>query len=144
MAAPHSASFGTFRNARPTRGDAIARMELVAHLLDTAFVLPGTKQRVGIDAIIGLVPGIGDALTTLLSTYVIWEAKQLGLPRRKIARMMLNLGIHAVVGTLPFAGDAFDAFFRVNQRNMRIVREHLGLKPGRRGPSQIDGEARRL
>jgi hypothetical protein len=144
MASSHTAFFESLKSAGPTRGDAIARMEVVAHLLDTAFVLPGTKQRVGIDAIIGLIPGVGDILTTLLSTYIIWEAKQLGLPKRALGRMMLNLGIHATVGTLPFAGDAFDAFFRVNQRNMRIVREHLGLKPGRRGPSEIDGEARRL
>lgn len=144
MAGPFNVSFEALGRAAPTRGDSIARMELVAHLLDTAFVLPGTKQRVGIDALIGLVPGVGDLVTTLLSTYIIWEAKRLGLPKRKIARMMLNLGIHATVGTLPFAGDAFDALFRVNQRNMQIVREHLGLKPGRRGPSEIDGDARRL
>jgi hypothetical protein len=104
-------------------------MQMVADLLDTAFVLPGTKQRVGIDAIIGLIPGLGDILTTLLSTYIIWEARNLGVPRFALTRMLANLGIHAAVGSLPIIGDAFDAFFRVNQRNMRIVRAQLERSP---------------
>lgn len=144
MAAPHTAFFDALKSTGPTRADSIARMDAVAHLLDTAFRIPGTNQRIGIDAFIGLVPGIGDAVTTLLSTYVIWEAKQLGVPRRVLARMMINLGIHATVGTIPVFGDAFDAFFRVNRRNMRILRKHLGLKGEAVGPRVIDGVARRV
>jgi uncharacterized membrane protein len=120
-----AALFNAIKAAGPTRADALKRMDAVAHLLDTAFLVPGTRQRVGIDAIIGLVPGIGDLVTTLLSSYVIWEARQLGLPRHVIGRMLLNLGIHSAVGAVPLAGDAFVALFRVNRRNMRIVREHL-------------------
>lgn len=105
--------------------DALKRMDTVANLLDTAFVLPGTKQRIGIDAIIGLVPGIGDVITTALSTYVVWEAKRLGVSRFALTRMLANLAVHAVVGSIPLAGDAFDAFFRVNQRNMKIIRAHV-------------------
>ena len=104
-------------------------MEAVAYLLDLAFVIPGTKQQIGIDAIIGLIPGLGDIVTTLLSSYVIWEARQLGLSRFAIARMLGNLAIHASLGSLPIIGDVFDAFFRVNQRNMRIVRAHLKRHP---------------
>jgi hypothetical protein len=111
-----------------TGAGALKRMETVAFLLDTAFVIPGTKQRVGIDAIIGLIPGLGDIATTLLSTYVIWEARNLGLSRFAIGRMLANLAIHASVGAIPVVGDLFDAFFRVNQRNMRIVRAHLGRR----------------
>jgi hypothetical protein len=108
-----------------SREAALRRMEMVAQLLDSAFVLPGTRQRVGIDAIIGLIPGLGDIATTLLSSYVIWEARNLGVSRFALARMLGNLAIHATVGSVPVLGDAFDAFFRVSQRNMKIVRAQL-------------------
>src|SRR5579875_3361889 len=108
-----------------SRSSALRRMEVVANLLDTAFQIPGTKQRVGIDAFIGLIPGLGDIATTLLSTYIIWEARNLGVSRFALFRMMANLAIHATVGAIPVGGDLFDSFFRVNQRNMRIVRAHL-------------------
>jgi hypothetical protein len=121
--------FEALRAAGPTRSDSVRRMEAVAYLLDLAFVIPGTNQRVGLDAVIGLVPGVGDVVTTLLSTYVIWEARQLGLSRFAIARMLGNLAIHASVGSIPIIGDVFDAFFRVNQRNMRIVRAYLKRHP---------------
>ena len=118
-----------FLDALRTSGHAdsasLKRMETVAWLLDTAFVIPGTRQRVGVDAIIGLIPGFGDIATTLLSTYVIWEARNLGLSRFAIGRMLANLAVHATVGAIPVVGNIFDAFFRVNQRNMRIVRAQL-------------------
>ena len=113
------------KTASPSKGDAIRRMEMMARLLDNAFVIPGTNQRVGIDAIIGLVPGLGDIATTLLSSYVIWEARNLGVSRVAIGRMLTNLAILASIGAIPILGDVFDAFFRVNQRNMRIVRAQL-------------------
>lgn len=117
------------KTAGPARADAVQRMELMAKVLDNAFLIPGTNQRVGIDAIIGLIPGVGDVATTLLSSYVIWEARNLGLSRVAIGRMCSNLAIHATVGAIPIVGDVFDAFFRVNQRNMRIVRAHLERMP---------------
>jgi hypothetical protein len=105
---------------------ALRRMQVIANLLDSAFLIPGTRQRIGIDAIVGLIPGLGDLLTTLLSTYIIVEARNLGVSRTCLLRMLANLGIHATIGSLPLVGDAFDAFFRVNQRNMRIIRSQLG------------------
>ena len=117
------------KTASPSKGDAIRRMEMMAKLLDNAFVIPGTNQRVGIDAIIGLVPGLGDIATTVLSSYVIWEARNLGVSRVAIGRMLTNLAIHASIGAVPILGDVFDAFFRVNQRNMRIVRAQLEKLP---------------
>ena len=125
------------KTAAPSRGDAIGRMEMMAKLLDNAFVIPGTSQRVGIDAIIGLVPGVGDVVTTLLSSYVIWEARNLGVSRVAIGRMLSNLAIHAAVGAIPLVGDVFDAFFRVNQRNMRIVRAQLLRMPEAANAHQI-------
>jgi len=134
MLARQTARNGLFylqSTASPSQGDAIRRMEMMAKLLDNAFVIPGTNQRVGIDAIIGLVPGLGDIATTLLSSYVIWEARNLGISRVAIGRMLTNLAIHASIGAIPILGDVFDAFFRVNQRNMRIVRAQLDKLPKR-------------
>ena len=125
------------KKAAPARGEAVRRMEMVAKLLDNAFVIPGTNQRVGIDAIIGLIPGFGDVATTILSSYVIWEARNLGVSRFATFRMLSNLAIHASVGAIPIAGDLFDAFFRVNQRNMRIVRAHLENTGGAADPARI-------
>ena len=122
---PVDALFQVIGEAAPSREAAIRRMQIVANLLDSAFVIPGTRQRIGIDAILGLIPAVGDILTTLLSTYIIFEARNLGISRFALMRMLGNLGIHAAVGSLPLIGDAFDAFFRVNQRNMAIVRAHL-------------------
>jgi hypothetical protein len=116
---------GLLAGVTPSRVDALRRMDIAARLLDTAFIVPGTRQRFGIDAIIGLVPGLGDIVTTLLSSYIIWEARNLGVSRFALWRMMSNLAIHATVGSVPVVGDLFDAFFRVNQRNMRIVRSQL-------------------
>lgn len=108
-----------------SRDAALRRLQTVADLLDSAFIIPGTRQRIGIDAIVGIVPGIGDILTTLLSSYIICEARNLGVSKFALTRMLANLGIHAVFGSVPLIGDAFDAFFRVNQRNMRILRSQL-------------------
>ena len=102
-------------------------------------MIPGLNRRVGLDAIIGLVPGIGDAVSTLLASYIIWEARQLGLPRWKIARMVGNVAVDTAIGAIPVAGDAFDLFFKANERNLRIINEHL-----KRGPYEIEGKAVRL
>lgn len=122
---PIDGMFDIIRSAAPSHESAVRRMQAVADILDTAFIIPGTKQRVGIDAFIGLIPGAGDILTTLLSSYIIWEARNLGVSRVALTRMLTNLGIHAAIGSIPVLGDLFDAIFRVNQRNMRIVRSHL-------------------
>ena len=124
-----SKGLSDFINATsPSADAALGRLQVVANLLDSAFLIPGTKQRIGIDAIIGLVPGVGDVVTTLLSTYIIWEARNLGVSRFALGRMLTNLGIHAAIGSIPLIGDMFDAFFRVNQRNMRILRAQIGKK----------------
>ena len=121
--------FDVIKTAAPSKDAAMRRLQAVANLLDSAFVVPGTRQRVGIDAIIGLIPGFGDIATTLLSSYIVWEARNLGVSRFALTRMVANLGIHAAVGSLPLVGDLFDAFFRVNQRNMRILRSQLDQAP---------------
>lgn len=142
MNTARSAVFDAIKTAGPSREDAIARITLVAKLMDSAFMIPGLNRRVGLDAVLGLVPGIGDALSAAVASYIIWEAHQLGLPRWKIARMIGNVAVDTAVGAIPFAGDVFDVFFKSNQRNLRIIHEHLGTP--KRGPQQIDGIAVRI
>ena len=108
-----------------SRAERIARLDGLATLLDTAFFIPGTNIRFGIDAMIGLVPGIGDAITTAMSLYIVHEARQLGAPRRLIARMLANVALDGVVGAVPLLGDAFDVMWRANRRNMTLLRNHL-------------------
>ena len=143
MHASRSSAFEALKAAGPTREDSLARITLLAKLLDSAFVIPGTNRRVGFDAVIGLVPGIGDAISTILASYIIWEARQLGLPRWKIARMMGNVAVDTAIGAVPLVGDAFDLFFKANERNLRIIHEHLGTHR-KRGPREIDGTATRI
>jgi hypothetical protein len=108
-----------------TRRQRVERLDRLARLLDTAIVVPGTNIRFGADAIIGLLPGIGDTLTTALSAWIVYEAHKLGVPRRLIARMIANVALDGVVGAVPLAGDLFDVMWRANRRNIRLLREHL-------------------
>jgi hypothetical protein len=133
--------FEALKAAGPTRADSLARIGLLANLLDSAILIPGLNRRVGLDAVLGLVPGVGDAISAALASYIIWEARQLGLPRWKIARMVGNVAVDTAIGVIPFAGDVFDVFFKANQRNLRIIHDHIGRK---RGPREIDGTATRL
>jgi hypothetical protein len=142
MNATRSAVFEALKTAGPSRADALARITLLAKLMDNAFVIPGLNRRVGLDSVIGLVPGVGDAISAAIASYIIWEARQLGLPRWKIARMVGNVAVDTALGAIPLAGDVFDIFFKANERNMRIIHEHLGTP--KRGPRQIDGTAVRV
>ena len=108
-----------------SRAERIARLDALANLLDTAFLIPGTNIRFGFDAMIGLIPGIGDAITTVMSLYIVREARELGVPRHVIARMLVNVALDGVVGAVPFLGDAFDVMWRANRRNMALLRSHL-------------------
>jgi hypothetical protein len=108
-----------------SRAERIARLDALATLLDTAFILPGTNVRFGFDALIGLIPGIGDAITTAISLYIVREAHQLGAPFHVIVRMLANVALDGFVGAVPVVGDAFDVMWRANRRNVRLLREWL-------------------
>ena len=108
-----------------TREERVARLDVLANLLDTAFILPGTNVRFGFDALIGLVPGIGDAITTAISLYLVLEARQLGAPAHLILRMLANVVVDGFVGAVPLVGDAFDVLWRANRRNVWLLREWL-------------------
>jgi hypothetical protein len=112
-----------------TREQRFARLDALARLLDVAFILPGTNVRYGIDGLIGLIPVIGDVLTTAISLWIVREARALGAPKRLVARMLGNVAIDGVVGIVPFAGDAFDVMFRANMRNMRLLKRWMDKQP---------------
>src|SRR3954465_14031968 len=100
-------SFATSFPRPRSRRERIARMDMLATLLDTALVIPGTNIRFGLDAIIGLVPGIGDAITTVMALYIVHEAHRLGAPLHVIGRMLTNVVLDGLVGAVPVV-DAFD------------------------------------
>lgn len=102
----------------------IADVEAVARWFDYIFVLPG-GFRFGFAGIIGLLPGIGDVIDALVSLYIVHRAVQLSLPRVTIARMMINVGIEGVAGSVPFIGDFFDVAFKANRRNYRLLKSHM-------------------
>ena len=111
--------------------ESVARIEALARLMDGAFVLPGTNIRLGLDSIIGLVPVAGDVISGLVSSYLIWEARQIGAPQWLIARMVANTLLDTTIGAIPVVGDAFDIMFRANMKNMALLRRHMdkhGLK----------------
>jgi hypothetical protein len=115
-----------FQFGRATsREDRLARIDALATLLDTAFIVPGTNVRFGFDALIGLVPGIGDAITTAMSLYIVHEARQLGVPRYLLVRMLGNVALDGIVGAVPLLGDAFDVMWRANRRNVRLLQDWL-------------------
>lgn len=112
-----------------TREQRFARIDALSKLLDVAFVLPGTNIRYGIDGLIGLIPVVGDLLTTAVSLWIVREARALGAPKYVVARMLGNVAVDGVVGLVPFAGDAFDVMFRANVRNMRILKKWMDKQP---------------
>lgn len=112
-----------------TREQRIARLEAIAQLLDVAFVVPGTKIRYGVDGLIGLIPVVGDIITTAISLWLVREARALGAPWHITARMLGNVAIDGAVGIVPFVGDAFDVMFRANVRNIKMLRTWLDKQP---------------
>jgi len=104
---------------------ALRRIEMMEHLLERSLTIPGINRKVGLDAIAGLVPVIGDVFAAALGAYIVWEASNLGLPKWKLWRMAGNIAIDTGLGAIPLAGDAFDLLFRSNTRNLKIVKRHL-------------------
>src|SRR6267154_6480135 len=112
-----------------TREQRLVRLDALAKLLDVAFILPGTNIRYGIDGLIGLIPVIGDLITTAISLWLVREARALGAPWHVTARMLGNVALDGVVGLVPLAGDAYDVMFRANIRNMRLLRRWMDKQP---------------
>ena len=96
-------------------------VERLAWWLDNAITVPGTRFRIGFDALIGLIPGVGDLVGTLLSSYIIAVAASRGLPTSVLVRMALNVAVEGIIGLVPIFGDLFDAAWKANQRNVRLM-----------------------
>ena len=106
------------------RARRLARIRRLAWLLDAAVKLPGTRFRFGLNSVIGLAPAAGDAAMTAVSLYIVYEAYQLGLPPAQLAKMLGNVAIEAVAGSVPVLGDLFDATFKANMRNIALIDAH--------------------
>ena len=101
------------------------RVRALARVLDSAVRVPGTNLRFGLDAIVGLIPGVGDVVGAAASGYIVLAAARLGAPAPVLARMLLNTGIDAAVGAVPLLGDLFDLGWRANARNVALLERHL-------------------
>lgn len=104
---------------------ALVRLEALAKVMDSAFKIPGTDVRMGFDALLGLLPVIGDAISGAISSYLIWEAKRLGVPKLVLGRMVANTAIDTALGAVPVIGDLFDVAYRSNSKNVALLRRHL-------------------
>ena len=101
------------------------RIEAMEKLLERSLTIPGTKIPIGLDALAGLIPIAGDLITAALGAWMIWEARNLGLPKWQLWRMAANVGFDTAIGAVPLVGDVFDFAFRSNSRNLRIIQRHL-------------------
>ncbi|MAM39463.1 MAG: hypothetical protein CL949_13410 [Erythrobacter sp.] len=101
------------------------RVEAMEIILERSMTLPGTNYRIGLDTIIGLVPVLGDLVTAAMGSYIVWEARNLGLPKWKLWHMAGRIGFDTAIGAVPLVGDAFDLVYRSNTKNLKTIRRHL-------------------
>jgi hypothetical protein len=125
---PRAASDHDIPRARPyvdsRQQAADDTIEKLAYLMDRSIPIGGGYS-IGLDPIIGLIPGIGDLITTAISGFIIYQAQRTGIPKATVMRMMINVGIDAAVGAIPFLGDAFDFAFKANQKNLELYRDSM-------------------
>ncbi len=107
----------------------IRRLSSISRLMDTAVGIPGTRLRFGADSVLGLVPVLGDGAGALVGLYIVNEARRMGLPREKLAKMIGNVAMDSVVGSVPLFGDLFDVYFKSHRRNVQIIIDHFGVQP---------------
>lgn len=112
-------------SSRFDRERQLREIRQLAHLLDDAFRIPIIGRRIGLDGLLGLIPVVGDISGFAISGYLIYKAARLGVPRRLIARMLLNAFIEFTIGAIPLLGDVFDIFWKSNLRNLRLLERHL-------------------
>ncbi len=105
----------------------IQRLRKLSRVLDNAIAIPGTSFRIGLDPILGLIPGAGDFIGTALSAYIVIEAARLGIPRAALGKMVSNILLESLVGTIPVLGDWFDFAWKANTKNMELLEAHLGV-----------------
>ena len=121
-------AFGKISSMVPLGTDVASvrrRIEAMEHLLEGLFRIPGTNRRIGLDVILDLIPVGGDAIGALMGAWMVWEARNLGMPKTAMARMFGNVGIDFLLGLIPVLGAVPDFLFRSNTRNLKIIRRHL-------------------
>jgi hypothetical protein len=101
------------------------RIEAMERLLEGMVTIPGTRRKVGLDVMLDFVPAVGPSIAAAMGAYLAWEARNLGMPKRTIARMAGNIGVDWALGMIPFVGAVPDFFFRSNTRNVRLIRRYL-------------------
>ncbi|HEX3034289.1 MAG TPA: DUF4112 domain-containing protein [Thermodesulfobacteriota bacterium] len=110
----------------------LQRLRKLAYILDNSIRIPGTRRRIGLDAIIGLIPGVGDTIGGAISAYIVYEANRLGIPRTTLMRMIFNIGVETLIGAIPLVGDVFDAVWKANAKNIALLNKHLSSLEARR------------
>ena len=118
--------FGAFHGRQPeSRERTREKLDHLAWLLDSSIPIPGTRFTIGVEALIGLLPFLGDLIGVALSGYILTEASRLGAPKSVLLRMAFNVALEGIVGIIPVAGDVFDAAYKANQRNVRLLEAWL-------------------
>ncbi|MCL1469704.1 DUF4112 domain-containing protein [Argonema antarcticum] len=112
-------------NSHDSKAITLKRLRSISYLLDNAIPIPGTNYRVGIDPILGLIPGGGDTISAFLSAYIVLESAQLGVPREALLRMVYNILLDTMLGSVPVLGDLFDASWKANVKNISLLESHL-------------------
>jgi hypothetical protein len=116
-------------NSTVDHAKTLARIQRIAKIMDTAWGIPFTRWRFGMDSVLGLVPGAGDAINFGISAYSLYLAHQLGAPKRLMGKMLANAAIDFGLGSIPVVGDIFDLFFKSNTRNLKLLTDFLEKKP---------------
>jgi hypothetical protein len=104
----------------------LRRLRRISHLLDNAIPIPGTKYRIGLDPILGLIPGGGDVISSIFAGYVVFKSAQMGVPQETLVKMAANIVFDTVAGTVPVAGDLLDVAWKANVKNIELLDAHLG------------------
>lgn len=112
------------RTLTPGQRQRLEALRRMANLLDSAFVVPGTSYRIGLDPILGLMPGLGDLVSPLFTVGLLWQARELNLPKVVQLRMIFNVAIDSMIGIVPFAGDLFDFAWKANNKNYALLERH--------------------
>lgn len=129
MKRPTMDNFDKFANAVPGMGRDVEsvrrRIEMMEHLLERMFIIPGINRPIGLDVILDVIPIAGDVIAALLGGWMVWEARNLGMSKWQMTRMFGNVGFDMLLGAVPLVGAIPDFFFRSNSRNLKIIRRHL-------------------
>ncbi|MEG4445413.1 DUF4112 domain-containing protein [Microcoleus sp. AT9_B5] len=110
----------------PSHVASLRRLRRISHLLDNAIPIPGTKYRIGLDPILGLIPGGGDLISSIFAGYVVFKSAQMGVPQETLVQMAANIVFDSVAGTVPVAGDLLDVAWKANVKNIELLDAHLG------------------